>query len=145
MKRQGAAEQAPAVVFEAQPEGLGESSGTHCDQCGSGIDPEPSKAPHPLVALEWFCRAQQDGRRPARSLADDVDAGVDPVAAIGVQASGRAKHRPVAVGLPGVGMGGGVAAVAEISLDLGNSNHEPLAAVQPVDDPTTDQICGDAS
>jgi len=145
MEREGCSEQALTVVFGPQPEGLCESPRAHCDQCRLRFFAEPPKPPHSFLALDGFGRSQQDRGGSSVNFTHDIDAGVDPVTAVGVEPPSGSEHGLVALGRAAVSVGGGIAAVSEIGFDLRDPNHESLSIFQAVSQATADQLSRDAA
>ena len=145
MKRQCSAEQAPPVVGQLEAERLGKSSRTSCDLCGGRVGRKTAKCAHFTESFEGLRRAEKDSGRAAGLCADDVHAGMDPVAAISVEPTGRTEHRAVAGCRTSMGMGRSVAAIPEVGLDLDDPDHEPHPGIQSANQATPDQVAGDAS
>ena len=129
-----------AVVIESESKGLGESAGAAGDRFAGGVEGQPSKRSHAGQPLEGFGRSKQDRGGASRDAADDVDAGVNSVASIGVEPSRWTEHGLVAWGRAGMGMGRGIAAIAEIGLDLDQSNHHAFSGFEASNQPATDQF-----
>ncbi len=72
----------------------------------------------------------------------DVHAGMDSIASIRVQAPGGPEHGPISSGLARVGMGGGIAAIAQIGFDLDQAQDQAVARRETPNQSTPDQIGG---
>ncbi len=140
MQCQRGAQETQTIVFEAEPEGLGEPTGTPGDEGRSGLVGESSECPHPGKALEGFTRPEEDGARLARWAADDVDAGMDSIASVGVEASRRTEHRAIAGRWPSVGVGCRILAFTEIGFHLDEPQHQALPGFEPVDQTAADKV-----
>ena len=145
MEGERAAEQAAAVVPERESECLGQSSGSPRREAPVGPPRQPTKPAHRVQALEWLGRPKQHRGGLSRGPADDVHAGMESVDPVRVEAPGRPEHRAIAWSGTAMGVGGGIASVAEVRLDLHQADHQPFSRGQPVDQPTPDQIGGDLS
>lgn len=132
-------------MVELEAERLGESAGSARDQFAPRVRGKSAKVPHSHQPLEWFGSSKQDGGRTSRNAADDVHTGVNSVTAIAVQASGWAEHRPIASCRPAVSVRCGVAAVAEISLDLDQANDQSFARRESSNQSTADEFRRDQS
>ena len=134
-----------SVIVEFEAERLGESAGPSRDQFVPGVRGKSAKVPHMHESLERFGGSKQNGARASRKAADDVHAGVNSVTSIAVQASGWAEHRPIASCRPAVSVRCGVAAVAEISLDLDQANDQSFARRESSNESTADEFRCDQS
>ena len=85
---------------------------------------------HARLALERLERAQEHRRRAARGLAHQVRAHVDAHRHVHVEVSGRAEHGAVAPRLATVRVRAGIAAVAQVGLDLDDPPGQARAAGQ---------------
>jgi hypothetical protein len=81
-------------------------------------------------------RPDQDRRRVALRLGDEVEQTVDPVGEVDVAAAGRAEEDPGALGDADVGVAGGIVALVALGLD-------DRAAAAGEEEPAADQIAGD--
>jgi len=137
------AQETPAVVVESEAEGLGEPAGPSRDQFTVRIGRQFSEYPHVSQPFERLGGSKQDGRSLSGNAAHDVDAGVNSVAAISVESPGRTEHGSIASRRTRVGVGRGVAAIAEIGFDFDQSNHQALSGFQSPNKSAADEIGGD--
>ena len=135
-----AAQQAAAVLVEADPESLAELARAVGDLPVGDVSAQAAKPAHRRGALHGLQRPQQQGCGPAGRLADDVGAGVDAVAPVGVEVRGRAKHGAIARGLTPVCVGARVAAVAQVGLDLDDPPDQLPAVGQAPDQIGAEQL-----
>ncbi len=143
MEREPPAEKAAAVVPERESECLGQASGAARCESRIGTPRQPTKPSHRVQALEWLGRPKQHRCGLSRRPADDVHAGVESVDPVRIEAPGGSKHRAIAWRGAAMGMGGGIASVAQVRLDLHQANRQPFSGGQSVDQSTPDQVGGD--
>jgi len=143
VQREGRAKKTLSVVFEPESEGLRQSARPACDQFVLGITGQPTKRPHASQTLERFGGPEQNRGGLSRNAAHDVDAGVNPVAAIGVESPSRAEHASVARRGATMGVRSGIAAVAEIGFDLDQPNDQPFSGFEASNESTADEFGGD--
>jgi len=88
-----------------------------CPLAPSTHDPLGPSRPHRVDALDRLDRADEERRRPADPLADDVQAVVHPVDKVHVGDPGRPVHDRVATSPPEAGMGR-LVILADVRLEL---------------------------
>lgn len=142
MQGQRRAKKTTAIVVEFEAERLGQPSGTSRDEFERTLPRQPSQFAHAGRSDERFAGAKQDGARLPGFAADDVRAGMDSIASIRVESSGRAKHGLISRCATAVGMGRGIAASAQVGFDLDQSKDQAIAVGKPPDEPTADQLGG---
>ena len=143
MQGQRRAQKTTAIVVEFEAERLCQPSGTSRDEFERTLPRQPSQFAHAGRSNERFAGAKQDGARLPGFAADDVRAGMDSIASIRVESSGRAKHGLISRCATAVGMGRGIAASAQVGFDLDQSKDQAIAVGKPPDEPTADQLGGD--
>jgi len=143
MEGERASEQAAAVVPEHEPECLGQSGRSPGHEPRVRLPRQPAKPPHRVEPLQWLRRPKQHRRGLSRRPADDVHARMEPVDPVRVESPGRPEHRAIAWGGAAMGVGGRIASVAEVRLDLHQADHQAFARGQPVDQSTPDQVGSD--
>jgi len=93
--------------------------------------------------FEWLGSSKQDGRSLSGNAAHDIDAGVYSVAAISVESPGRTEHGSIASRRTRVGVGRGVAAIAEIGFDFDQPYHQAFSGFQSPNESAANEIGGD--
>jgi hypothetical protein len=128
------------VVLEAEGEGLCETSRPGGQQPRIRAGGERTMRAHRVGPREWLDGPQQDRGADALPVAHDIDAGVDAVAQVGVQPSGRAEHAAVARRRSGVGVRARVRAVAHVGLHLDDPAGQARAVGERADEETAEQL-----
>jgi hypothetical protein len=132
-------------MIELEAQRLCKSTRASCDLYGGRLVVQATESTHRFKTLEGLRRAQQDRGRSAGFVANDVDAGMDSIASIRVEASRWSKHRLIARRWATMGVGRGVASVAQIGLDFDQANDESLTGFQPMNEAASDQLACDGT
>jgi len=143
MQGQRRAKKTMAIVVEFEAERLGQASGASRDEFERTLPRQPSQFAHAGRSDDRFAGAKQDGARLSGFAADDVHAGVDSITSIRVESTGRAEHGLISGCATAMGVGRGIAAIAQVGFDLDQSKDQAIAVGKPPDEPTADQLGGD--
>lgn len=142
--RDGSAQNARSVVIESEPEGLGQTPGSAGDpakrarRIGSGR--EAAKPSHRLQPLDGLGRPQQDRSTAPAGFADEIQAGVNAVAAVGVNPPRDIEHALVSLRPTNMRMRCRIAPLTQVRLDLDEPARQPISARGLVHEDRSDQV-----